>query len=233
MPLEEILRGPTRLASVCRGPGERDRSYDAGARLCANRPRGGVRYGSRALSGRRTPSRSTRLFPPCLDCRHPPRRAPPPGGGYGTAGCAPRSRLRPRLPAGLSLDDPRSGVGDFGLDLGRPTSPRAEDRPRRSLALAAPDTLLGSHFAYALQWWMTVPVAFPRAVMARQQAQEESGLPARERRPRRVASGEEGTNSPHRHPVWASSPTGPPACALLPDLTPVWSLSPTAGTMST
>jgi cytochrome oxidase assembly protein ShyY1 len=63
----------------------------------------------------------------------------------------------------------------------------SEDPPAdRPVALAAPDVRLGSHFAYALQWWITVPVGVVLVlVMARQQAQEESGRP-RERRPRKV-----------------------------------------------
>jgi cytochrome oxidase assembly protein ShyY1 len=64
----------------------------------------------------------------------------------------------------------------------------SEDPPaQRPSALAAPDTRLGSHFAYALQWWMTVPVGLVLVlVMARQQSREESGLPVREPRPRKV-----------------------------------------------
>lgn len=60
----------------------------------------------------------------------------------------------------------------------------AVDRPA---ALERPDTGLGSHFAYALQWWMTVPVGVILVlVMAHQLAQEESGRPPRVRRPKKV-----------------------------------------------
>lgn len=41
--------------------------------------------------------------------------------------------------------------------------------------LEAPDTRLGSHFAYALQWWLTVPVGLVLVlVMARREAQDEA-----------------------------------------------------------
>lgn len=46
----------------------------------------------------------------------------------------------------------------------------------RPLALPRPDTRLGSHFAYALQWWLTVPIGVVLVlVMARQTAREERG----------------------------------------------------------
>ncbi|MFK5635416.1 MULTISPECIES: SURF1 family protein [unclassified Ornithinimicrobium] len=46
----------------------------------------------------------------------------------------------------------------------------------RPAVLDRPDTSLGSHFAYALQWWLTVPVGLILVlVMARQLAREESG----------------------------------------------------------
>lgn len=46
----------------------------------------------------------------------------------------------------------------------------------RPAQLDAPDTGLGSHFAYALQWWLTAPVGLVLVlVMARREAQEEAG----------------------------------------------------------
>ena len=63
----------------------------------------------------------------------------------------------------------------------------------RPAALPRPDTRLGSHFAYALQWWLTVPVGLVLVlVMARQTARDERGetdddrAGARAARPRKV-----------------------------------------------
>lgn len=67
----------------------------------------------------------------------------------------------------------------------------------RPAPLDPPDTGLGSHLAYALQWWLTVPVGLVLVlVMARREAEEptEDGAPApqsgrrseRARRPRKV-----------------------------------------------
>lgn len=62
--------------------------------------------------------------------------------------------------------------------------------PQRPAVLDPPDTGLRSHLAYALQWWLTVPVGLILVlVMARREAQEESGeLPARTRpsKPKKV-----------------------------------------------
>lgn len=55
------------------------------------------------------------------------------------------------------------------LILGSETPPST---PAPAL-LEPPDTRLGSHFAYALQWWLTVPVGLVLVVvMARREAQE-------------------------------------------------------------
>lgn len=89
------------------------------------------------------------------------------------------------LPAGqlASIDLPRLSEA-----LGAPVvggylvleseSPAPAQRPA---ALDPPDTGLRSHLAYALQWWLTVPVGLILVlVMARREAQEEAGeLPAR------------------------------------------------------
>lgn len=62
--------------------------------------------------------------------------------------------------------------------------PPAEGRPQ---ALDHPDVQLGSHLAYSLQWWLTVPLGVVLVlVMARQTAREESGGPAPRARPRKV-----------------------------------------------
>lgn len=69
-------------------------------------------------------------------------------------------------------------------------SPAPAERPA---ALDPPDTGLGSHFAYAIQWWLTVPVGLILvAVMARREAEDErlargeSPAPARAARPKKV-----------------------------------------------
>lgn len=63
--------------------------------------------------------------------------------------------------------------------------------PARPEPLEAPDTALGAHFAYALQWWLTVPVGVVLVlVMARQTARDEAaaeaGVPAARPAPRRT-----------------------------------------------
>lgn len=94
------------------------------------------------------------------------------------------------LPAGqlASIDLPRLSeaideplVGAF-LILESETPAPAE----RPAALEPPDTGLRSHFAYALQWWLTVPVGLILVlVMARREAQERCGAaPARAASPR-------------------------------------------------
>ncbi len=117
---------------------------------------------------------------------------PPPAGEVTVTGW-----LRPSEPD-LDRDLPPGQLASIhlpglqaatGLDLVQAylileTEDPAVERPA---ALAAPDVRLGSHFAYALQWWITVPVGVVLVlVMARQHAQDESGRPARERRPRKV-----------------------------------------------
>lgn len=74
----------------------------------------------------------------------------------------------PRLSA--AIDEPL--VGAY-LVLESETPAPAE----RPAALEPPDTGLRSHFAYALQWWMTVPVGLILVlVMARREAQDRAGL---------------------------------------------------------
>ncbi|WP_298886301.1 SURF1 family protein [uncultured Serinicoccus sp.] len=64
-----------------------------------------------------------------------------------------------------------------GLDLRSAYLVLDEEQPAaatRPEPLAAPDTGLGSHLAYALQWWLTVPVGLLLVlVMARREAQDE------------------------------------------------------------
>lgn len=63
-------------------------------------------------------------------------------------------------------------------------TPAPAERPA---ALEPPDTGLRSHFAYALQWWMTVPVGLILVlVMARREAQDRAGItPDRAAAPRK------------------------------------------------
>lgn len=62
-------------------------------------------------------------------------------------------------------------------------SPAPAERPA---PLEPPDTGLGSHLAYALQWWLTVPVGLILVLaMARREAQDEPGM-ARARPERKV-----------------------------------------------
>lgn len=84
------------------------------------------------------------------------------------------------LPAGqlASIDLPRMSevlntpvVGAYLVMEAESPAPAARPAP-----LDPPDTGLRSHFAYALQWWLTVPVGLVLVlVMARREAQEQSG----------------------------------------------------------
>lgn len=199
VPLEEILPGPDAPLP----PGDQWRrvsatgSYDAGAEhLVRNRPQQGV-FGyevlvplvlddSTAVAVDRGWVRSAETAATRPDV------PPAPEGQVTVTGWLRPSEpdLGRDLPAGqlASIDLPGLGSAT-GHDLVQAYLILESEDPsaERPAALAAPDTRLGSHFAYALQWWMTVPVGVILVlVMARQQAQEESGLPARERRPRRV-----------------------------------------------
>lgn len=103
-----------------------------------------------------------------------------------------------------SIDLPRLEAGT-GLDLLPGYVVLATEDPAPAAApelLDPPDTRLGSHFAYALQWWLTVPVGIVLVlVMARQTARDEAGerrgngdpdgIPARPARPRKVRIWEE------------------------------------------
>lgn len=108
---------------------------------------------------------------------------PPPGGTVTVTGWLRPSEpdLGRDLPPGqlASIDLPALAAAT-GLDLHRAYLILEAEDPSapRPAALAAPDTRLGSHFAYALQWWITVPVGIILVlVMARQQARDESGAP--------------------------------------------------------
>lgn len=84
------------------------------------------------------------------------------------------------LPGGqvASIDLPRLEAAT-GLDLLPGYVVLATEDPAPAAApelLDPPDTRLGSHFAYALQWWVTVPVGLVLVlVMARQTARDEAG----------------------------------------------------------
>lgn len=122
---------------------------------------------------------------------------PPPAGEVTVTGW-----LRPAepdlgrdLPAGqLASVDLGRLASATGLDLlpgylvldGEEPAPAVRPEP-----LEPPDTGLGSHFAYALQWWLTVPVGLVLVlVMARQTARDEDeatgATPSRAARPRKV-----------------------------------------------
>lgn len=79
-------------------------------------------------------------------------------------------------------------LGDAATAWGRPVlgaylileTEAYADRPgtqiARPVALEAPDTGLGAHFAYSLQWWLTAPVGLILVlVMARREWRESSG----------------------------------------------------------
>lgn len=109
-----------------------------------------------------------------------PEVPPAPGGEVEVLGW-----LRPGEPD-LGRDLPEGQLASIDLPrvagaLGEPVlgaylvleteSPEAA----RPAALDPPDTRLGSHFAYALQWWLTVPVGLVLVlVMARREAQDEA-----------------------------------------------------------
>lgn len=172
-------------------------SYDAEAEhLVRNRPRQGV-FGYEVLVPLVLDDGSAvavdRGWVPSAETAATRPDVPPPPDGQVTV----TGWLRPSepdlgrdLPAGQLASVDLPGLEEAtGYDLVRAyVILEAEDPPAdRPTALAAPDTRLGSHFAYALQWWITVPVGLVLVlVMARQQAREESGLPAREPRQKKV-----------------------------------------------
>lgn len=117
---------------------------------------------------------------------------PPPRGQVEVTGWLRPSEpdLGRDLPEGqlASIDLPRAAdalgeaVVPAYLILGSETPAPAET----PALLEPPDTRLGSHFAYALQWWLTVPVGLILVVvMARREAQE--GAEARGEAPARKA----------------------------------------------
>ena len=122
---------------------------------------------------------------------------PPPEGEVTVTGWLRPSEpdLGRDLPAGqlASIDLPRVQAATGSPVLGGYLVLEAESpEVARPAALEPPDTGLGSHFAYAIQWWLTVPVGLILVlVMARQTARDESGEAAasagRAPRPRRPA----------------------------------------------
>lgn len=85
-----------------------------------------------------------------------------------------------QLPAGqlASIDVPElaSATGRTFLQAYVILASESPAPPTRPAALEPPDTGLGSHFAYALQWWLTVPAGVILVVvMARQTARDENG----------------------------------------------------------
>ena len=96
-----------------------------------------------------------------------------------------------QLPAGQLPSVHLASLADAtGLDLLQAYVVLQDEQPpaaQRPEPLDPPDVRLGSHLAYSLQWWLTVPLGVVLVlVMARQTARDESGAPAREKRPRKV-----------------------------------------------
>lgn len=57
----------------------------------------------------------------------------------------------------------------------------------RPTPLEEPDTGIGPHLAYAIQWWLGIPAAIAFVLVAlRREARVEAGLPAREPKPKKV-----------------------------------------------
>lgn len=198
VPLSQVL--PDAAAPLLPGEGWRrvsvTGSYDADAEhLVRNRPQQGV-FGYEVLVplllGDGTALTVDRGWVRSAETAATrPDVPPPPSGEVAVTGWLRPSEpdLGRDLPAGqlASIDLPALEAAT-GLDLVQAYLILESEDPaaQRPAPLAPPDTRLGSHFAYALQWWLTVPVGVVLVlVMARQQAQEESGHP-RERRPRKV-----------------------------------------------
>lgn len=117
--------------------------------------------------------------------------APPPGEVTVTGWLRPSEPdLGHELPTGqLSSIHLPSLASATGLDLVQAyVVLQSEDPPAdRPEALGRPDVRLGSHLAYSLQWWLTVPLGVVLVlVMAHQTAREETGAPARPTKPRKV-----------------------------------------------
>lgn len=73
------------------------------------------------------------------------------------------------------------------LDLQEERGEGVAAAPERPRPLEEPDTGTGPHLAYALQWWLGIPVAVGYVLVAlRREARTEAGLPARAPRPRKV-----------------------------------------------
>lgn len=75
----------------------------------------------------------------------------------------------------LARAEERTGreLYDAYLVLDTESLPGGGDPPERPVAADRPDTGLGSHLAYALQWWLTAPVGIVLVlVMARRDARE-------------------------------------------------------------
>ena len=109
-----------------------------------------------------------------------PEVPPPPTGTVTVTGWlrAGERDLGRNLPAGqlASIDLPALSEAT-GLDLlGAYLVLDSEDPPtERPQPTAAPDVRLGSHLAYSLQWWLTVPVGLILVlVMAHRTAQDEA-----------------------------------------------------------
>lgn len=165
--------------------------------LARNRPHGGV-FGYEVLVPLQLPDGTAVVVdrgwvPNAETAATVPDVPPPPTGQVTVTGWLRPSEpdLGSDLPAGqLSSIHLPSMAATTGLDLVQAyvvlqtEDPPAADRPAPP---DRPDVRLGSHLAYSLQWWLTVPLGVVLVlVMARQTARDESGAPQPERRPKKV-----------------------------------------------
>ncbi|MBA2695216.1 MAG: SURF1 family protein [Actinobacteria bacterium] len=74
------------------------------------------------------------------------------------------------------------------LVLDAESVPSSATAPERPAAADPPDTGLGTHFAYALQWWLTAPLGVVLVVLLARRDAREAGGPANDipRKPKRT-----------------------------------------------
>lgn len=88
-----------------------------------------------------------------------------------------------------AADRSGSDLYDTYVVLERESVPASASAPERPTPADPPDTGLGPHFAYALQWWLTAPLGVVLVVlMARREAQDDNvaahGIPKKPKRTR-------------------------------------------------
>lgn len=104
--------------------------------------------------------------------------------------------LEREMPAGqlasINLDEASQRTGnelyDAYLVLDAESVPGGAAAPERPVAAEPPDTGLGTHFAYALQWWLTAPLGVVLVVLLARRDAKEAGGPANDipRKPKRT-----------------------------------------------